>query len=70
MQKYKVEFSETHTYVVDVEANDEQEARNKADKKWLEVQNNGTWHQHEVNDAQTEISQVYNVTHTDDPFNP
>ena len=65
-----MELKEVTTYVVDVIADNEKEAKTKAGKIWEEVCENGTYHYHETGDATTEVNQVYDVTNTDDPFNP
>jgi len=61
MKKYKVEFIQTETYIVDVKAENEEEAREKAENKWDE----GDYQ--ETGDLNVDIS-VYDVTDTDDPF--
>lgn len=70
MNKYKVEFTEKHFYVIDVKAKDITEALEKANKKMIEVFNNGTYHHYENQDPETEVETVYDVSGTDDPFNP
>lgn len=70
MRKYKVEFIQTNCYVVDVLAESEQEATDKASIKWSEISKQGTEHYHQVEDTTTSIGTVYDVTNTDDPFNP
>ena len=62
MKKYKVEFIQTETYIVDVKAENEEEAREKAENKWDE----GDYQ--ETGDLNVDISMVYDVTDTDDPF--
>ena len=67
--KYKVEIKESIIYIIDVLAKDEEEAKKKATVKWKECCNNGTYHYHETgNDS--DFGSVYDVTNTDDPFNP
>ena len=61
MKKYKVEFIQTETYIVDVKAENEEEAREKAENKWDE----GDYQ--ETGDLNVDIS-VYDVTDTDDSF--
>ncbi len=68
MNKYKVEFIQTKKYVIDVLASDEQEATDKAQEKWGKL--DGTEHYHEVGDSVLDVGVVYDVTNTDDPFNP
>lgn len=64
MKKYKVEFVQTETFIVDVFAGDEQEATDKAQEKW----NNGDYQ--ETGDLDVSTGTIYDVTNTDDPFNP
>lgn len=64
MNKYKVEFIQTETFIIDVLANDEKEAIKLAEEKW----NNGDYQ--ETGDLIVETGTIYNVTNTDDPFNP
>ena len=70
MNKYKVEFVETTTYVVDVLAESEAEATDKASVKWNEIAQNGTAQYHQSGETETATGTVYDVTNTDDPFNP
>ncbi len=67
MNKYKVEFIQTDTYVIDVLAESEEQAKELSQAKWTEVCDNGTYHFHEV-DTNVEQGTVYDVTNTDDPF--
>lgn len=69
MKKYKVEIIQTEKYVIDVLADNEDEAKKLAEKKWDIVCDNGTYHLYE-SDSDTIIDTVYDVTNTDDPFNP
>lgn len=70
MNKYKVEFTESQKYIVDVLAKDEQEAKQKASIEWDKITDTGTEHYHLSVETETEISTVYDVTNTEDPFNP
>ena len=70
MKKYKVEFTESEKFVVDVLAENEAQAKELAEEKWQEVCKNGTYHYLQYGDSETEITTVYDVTNTDDPFNP
>lgn len=65
MKKYKVEI--TKTYVIDVLANDRQEAENKAQDILDADMLAGTEHYRQTGDT---FIQTYDVTNTDDPFNP
>ena len=64
MKKYKVEFIETEIYIVDVYADDEQEASDKATQLF------GDGNYQETGDINVDINCVYDVTNTDDPFFP
>ncbi len=64
MQKYKVELVQTETFIVDVLAENEKEAIEMAKVQF----NNGNYQ--EVGDCTIDEGTVYNVTETDDPFNP
>lgn len=63
-KKYKVEFVQTETFIVDVYAKDETEARTIAQDYFTGESNQ------EVGDCTVECEHVYDVTNTDDPFNP
>ena len=67
-RKYKVEIIQTEKFIVDVLAEDEQEATDKANEKWLEICSNGMEHYHKYGDKGYDIGCIYNVTETDDPF--
>lgn len=64
MKKYKVEI--TKTYIIDVLANDRQQAEDKASSILNVLMRQGTEHYKE---GET-FYQTYDVTNTDDPFNP
>lgn len=74
MNKYKVQFKEVTTtlYCIDVLAENEQEAEKKAEPILQKKFENGTYHYYETEADVTipELSMVYDVTNTDDPFNP
>lgn len=70
MKKYKVEVIQKDTYIVDVEAKNEAEATEKATTKWNEIAESGTHHYHQIGDTENEIGTIYDVSDTDDPFNP
>ena len=69
-KKYKVEIVQTEKFCIDVFAKDEKQAIKLASKKWNVVAENGTHHYYQTNDTETEIGTIYDVTGTDDPFNP
>lgn len=62
--KYKVEFVQTEKFIIDVFAETEDEAKKIAEEKWDE----GDYQ--ETGDLNVEIDTVYDVTNTEDPFNP
>jgi len=64
MNKYKVEFVQTEKFIVDVRAKTEENAIKKATKLW----NKGSYQ--ETGEIEVELNMVYDVTGTDDPFNP
>lgn len=70
MNKYKIQITQSDTYCVDIQANTEAEARELVAKYWNEIADNGTQHYYQDGDTTTEITTVYDVTNTDDPFNP
>ena len=63
MNKYKVEFIQTETFIVDVLAKNEKDAIKKAEKEWDKE------NYQEVGDCKVEVNMVYDVSNTDDPFN-
>jgi hypothetical protein len=62
--KYKIEITQTETFIVDILANNEEQARELA----TEAFNNGDYQ--ENGDITTDISNVFDITNTDDPFHP
>jgi len=70
MQSYKVEILRTEKYVVDVQADDEQEATDKATAHWGEIVSTGTCHLYQIGDTEEEVGVVYDVTGTDDEVQP
>ena len=70
MKKFKVEMTYSHTYCVDVLAKTEEEARELAEVRFFDHVRNGTEHYLESEDSVHETGTVYDVTNTDDPFNP
>ena len=63
-RKYKVEYRQTETFIVDVYAKNEEQAKELASKRF------DAGECHEVGDCEVELSCVYDVTNTDDPFYP
>ena len=70
LNKYKVEIVQKDIFVIDVLAKNENSAKKLATKKWNEVAKNGTYHYYQVNDTETDFGIIYDVSNTDDPFNP
>jgi len=70
MNKYKVEFLQTETFVVDVLAKNEEEASIKATKKFSEIKQQEMEHHHQIGDTDWNTGNIYDVTDTDDSFNP
>jgi hypothetical protein len=64
MNKYKIIFEQTESYIVDVYAQDEQDAITKAE----ECLQNGSYQ--ETGEYNVEMVGTYDVTNTDDPFHP
>jgi hypothetical protein len=64
MRKYKVEYKQTETFIVDVYAINQKEAEKLASKKF----DAGDYQ--ETGDCEVELNSVYDVTNTDDPFYP
>ncbi len=69
MKKYKVEITEHQKYIIDVTAKTQQEAEKIAEEKWEMLSTTGLYHFHEDGDPTTELTEVFDVTDTDDPFN-
>ena len=70
MKKYKVEYQKAETFCIDVEANSIQEAKKKADLKWQQAERLNTEQYYQTGDTIINIGTVYDVSNTDDPFNP
>jgi len=63
MRKYKVEFIQKETFIVDVRAKSQEEAEEKAQEQF----SGGNYQ--ETGDLDVSVGVVYDVTDTDDPFN-
>jgi len=66
MKSYKVEFTQTTTFVFDVQAENEEQARTDAEYEMTQSIRNGMTHHHITGESDAEISTVYDVTGTDD----
>jgi hypothetical protein len=62
--KFKVEYKQTETFIVDVYANNQKQAEELAGIRF----DAGDYQ--EVGDCEVVVNEVYNVTNTEDPFNP
>ena len=63
-RKYKVEYKQTETFVVDVYAKDQKQAEELAGKRF----DAGDYQ--DMGDCEVVVNQVYDVTNTEDPFHP
>jgi len=63
-RKYKVEYKQTETFIVDVYAGNQEQAEKLAGKRF----DAGDYQ--DMGDCEVGVSQVYDVTNTEDPFNP
>jgi len=63
-KKYKVELKQTETFVIDLYAKDQKQAERLAYEKF----DCGKYY--ETGDCGVELHCVYDVTNTDDPFDP
>lgn len=70
MNKYKVEIKQTDTFIVDVLADNENRARELAEIKWNDIADNGTYHYYQDGDTEIDFGTIFDVSGTDDPFNP
>lgn len=66
MKSYKVEIQEIQKYIIDVQADNEQEAEKQAYKIYQEDVELGIIHFKENGDMEAEIGLVFDVTGTDD----
>jgi len=63
-RKYKVEYKQTETFIVDVYANNQKQAEELAGKRF----DAGDYQ--EIGDCEVVVNHVYDVTNTEDPFFP
>jgi hypothetical protein len=63
-RKYKVEYKQTETFIVDVYASNQEQAEKLASKRF----DAGDYQ--DMGDCEVVVNQVYDVTNTEDPFNP
>lgn len=66
MRSYKIEIVQTDKYIVDVQAENEEQAKAKATTEWNALADNGMQHYHQHGDTEVEFGTVYDVTGTDD----
>jgi len=70
MNKYKVEFTITTNYVVDVLADTEDIAKEIATTKFAGIKASNTEHYYQIGGIDEQIATIYDVTNTEDPFSP
>jgi len=70
MKKYKVELEQVVPYIIDVRANNPKEAEEKAFNKFSKILAHNIEHYYQYDEAETSVRTVYDVSNTDDPFNP
>ena len=63
-RKYKVEFKQTETFIVDVYATNQKQAEELAGNRF------DAGDCQDMGDCEVVVNQVYDVTNTDDPFYP
>jgi len=63
-RKYKVEYKQTETFIVDVYASNQEQAEKLAGKRF----DAGDYQ--DMGDCEVVVNQVYDVTNTEDPFYP
>ena len=68
MKKYKVELAQIETFIIDVLAKNETEAKDLALAE-LPKKASESW-RYSTQDLDVKVMTIYNVTGTDDPFNP
>ena len=66
MKSYKVEITQTDTYIVDVQVESVTDAEKKATKEWNKIVEAGIYHYNQTGDTITSLGMVYDVTGTDD----
>ena len=64
MKKYKVQFIQAEKYIIDVLAENEEQARELATQGWKDEL------YQETGDIDIDIDMVFDVSDTEDPFNP
>jgi hypothetical protein len=70
MKKYKIEITQSDKYIVDVLAVDQVSAEREALKKFAGIVTSGIAHYYQNGDTETGVSNAFDATGTDDPFNP
>ncbi len=70
MKKYKIEIEQTETFVVDILAENEEQAQEMATEYFSKIKNGGMEHMYQIGDTDWNTGTIYDVTNTDDPFNP
>jgi cytosine/adenosine deaminase-related metal-dependent hydrolase len=70
MKHYKVEVTLSESYVIDVKAKTQKQAEAEAMKAFRHLLKAGTTHYHMTDGYKVETGTVYDVTKTDDIFEP
>jgi hypothetical protein len=71
MKKYKVELTQSEKFVIDVLAENETDAEKIAKSYFETIERDGIKHYYsQTGEAETEVSEIFDVSETDDPFNP
>ena len=70
MSKYKIEFIKKEIFCVDILAENEKDAEKEARERFDEILENGMSHYYQTGDPEIETNAIYDVSNTDDPFDP
>lgn len=70
MKNYKVEINLEQVFAIDVMADNEEQAQENALMIFSELKDRGMEHHYQIGDTVWNAGTVYDVTNTDDPFNP
>ena len=65
-RSYKVEIRQIESYVVDVHADSEEQAKEKATIQWNQANEEGTEHYFATGDIEIDFGTIFDVTGTDD----
>ena len=70
MKKYKIEFTKKEVYIIDMLAKTENEAKILANKYFNDIENTYMEQFYQQGETEVEVSNVFDVSNTDDPFSP